>query len=90
MTLGLLQFLGSSSPSKSTFSLFYPFFSFGSHFGMKKVLLTYVFLIFFQNPLEVSLKMKLCIIFSLNSGKNIFLQHEAEQFPKKNQKTKKI
>ena len=38
------------------FHFFYPFFDFGGHFGMKKVLLTYVFLIFFEILVKFPLK----------------------------------
>ena len=57
------------------FQFFSPFFEFGGHFGMKKVLLTYVFFNFFQNPRKISFKIVLLTLylsFHLKSEKIIF------------------
>ena len=62
-------------PSNSKFQKKISFFYFEDHFGMKKVLLAYVFLIFFQNPCEISFKMVLLTLylsFHLKSGKKFF------------------
>ena len=38
------------------FHFFYPFFEFGGHFGMKKVLMTHIILIFFKILVKLPLK----------------------------------
>ena len=55
------------------FHFFYPFFDFGGHFGMKKVLLNYGFLIFFKIFVKFSLVLLYPYLsFHLKSGKIIF------------------
>ena len=71
----ILVFRQFNSIKFQKFNFSYPFFDFGGHFDMKKLLLTYAFLIFFQNPREIFFKMVLLspyLFFYLKSGKILF------------------